>query len=112
MKLLSQAADVPSTFGLINPPAELRPLVEKGGAGGISFFLNNLISLIYLVAGIVFIFMLLFGAFQWLSSAGDKTKLESAQKTITNALIGITLFAVAFAIIKVIGVFAGFSFFR
>lgn len=112
MKLLSQAADVPSSFGLINPPSELQSFVSKGGAGGISFFLNNLITLIYIVALVVFVFMLLFGAFLWLTSAGDKTKLESAQKTITNALIGIVLFAVAFATIKVIGIFTGFVFFR
>ena len=101
-------------FGEIRPPGELLPFIQRGGqgAGGISLFLNNLISLIYILATVTFIFMLLWGAFEWLSSGGDKEKVSNAQRRITNAFIGLVLFAIAFAILQVLGVFTGFTFFR
>ncbi len=55
--------------------------------------------------------MLLWGAWDWMSSEGDKEKLSSAQKKIINAFIGILLFAVAFAVIRILGAFTGFTFF-
>ena len=103
--------NIPHTFGTINPPDEIKPFVNRPGGEGISLFFNNLISLIYIIAAVVFVFMLLWGAFEWLTSGGDKEKVASAQRRITNAIIGIVLFGVAFAIIRVIGTFTGFKFF-
>ncbi len=98
-------------FGEIKPPEELQPLVDKGGqgAGGISLFLNNLITLIYEVAIVLVVFMFLWGALEWLISGGDKEKVAEARKRIVNALIGLALLAVAFAILKVFGIFTGFT---
>lgn len=121
MKILLAAIDcltdpdrIECKFGTISPPPALKELVEKETAtpgGGISFFLSNLIALIYSLAAIVLIFMLLWGAFDWITSEGDKEKLQAAQRKIINALIGILLFAAAFAIIQVLGQFTGFKFF-
>lgn len=96
-------------FGKITPP---KAITDLGfGGGGISNFLNSLIILIYIIAGVVFVFMILWGAFEWLSSGGSKEGLESARKRIVHALIGIALFAIAFAVISLIGRFTGFTFF-
>lgn len=112
MKLL---ADIKDIFGTITPPSPLASFIpssdQTAGAAGISKFLSNAIILIYSLAAVVLIFMILWGAFEWLTSGGDKEKLSSAQKRIINAIIGIILFAVAFAIIKVLGQFTGFTFF-
>lgn len=98
-----------SVFGKINPPES----IDKLGVGsiGISKFLNNLITLIYMIATVVFVFMMLFSGLEWILSGGDKDKVASAQKRITNALIGLAIFAVAFALLNVLGVFTGFTFF-
>lgn len=100
-----------NVFGSIQPPPELLPIFQKGGAGGISFFFNNLIALIYTAAAVVFVFMILWGALEWISSGGDKEKVASARSRITHAIIGIILFGIAFAIIQVVGIFTGFTFF-
>lgn len=102
-----------NVFGIIRPPNEILPLIRQGGegAGGISLVLNNLIILIYILAGVIFIFMILWGAFQWLTSGGDKESVAGARSRIINALIGIILFGVAFAIIQIVGIFTGFEFF-
>lgn len=101
------------TFGTVKPPDAIKGLIgkDKTGAAAISKFLSNFVSLIYIAATIVLVFMLLWGAWDWLTSEGDKEKLSSAQKKIVNAFIGILLFAVAFALLRVLGAFTGFSFF-
>lgn len=109
-------ADIKDNFGTISPPPAIDKFggldLTKTGAVGISKFLSNLITLIYTLAAIVLIFMLLWGAWDWITSEGDKEKLDSARKKIINALVGIILFAVAFAIIQVFGQFTGFEFFK
>lgn len=100
-------------FGTIRAPQELIPFITQGGsgAGGISLFLNNLITLIYSIAAVIFLFMFIWGAFEWITSGGEKERVANAQKRITHALIGVVLFAVAFAVISVVGIFTGFEFF-
>lgn len=100
-------------FGKIQPPPALQNFIgtDPTGAGGISKFLSNLVALIYSLAAIVLIFMFIWGAFDWMTSGGEKEKLESARNKIISAIIGIMLFAVAFAVIQVLGVFTGFTFF-
>lgn len=104
---------VSGAFGIIQAPPILASFLDKNptGSGAISQFLSNGIKLIYSIAAIVLIFMILWGAFEWLVSGGDKEKLASAQKRIISAIIGIILFAVAFAIMGIIGMFTGFTFF-
>lgn len=110
---MKQLADVKDIFGTVSPPPALKGLVDKDptGVGGISIFLSNLIALIYMLAMFVLVFMLVWGAWDWITSGGEKEKLDGARKKLINAIIGITLFAVAFAVIKVLGVFTGFEFF-
>lgn len=110
----ARAAGIQDIFGKITPPPALKNLLkdDQTGAGAISTFLSNGITLIYSIAAIVLLFMFLWGAFQWLTSGGDKEQLAAAQKRIINAIIGIILFAVAFAVIAVLGQFTGFTFFK
>lgn len=103
------ATDISKVFGQIQPPQAIQNF--GFGAKGISKFLTNLVALIYTLAAIVLIFMILWGAFDWMSSGGDKEKVTAARERITQAFIGIILFAVAFAVIEVIGKFTGFTFF-
>ncbi|MBI2335022.1 hypothetical protein HYU96_04460 [Candidatus Daviesbacteria bacterium] len=101
-------------FGTIKPPDALKNFIgqDETGATGISRFLSNLVALFYILAAIVLIFMILWGAWDWITSEGEKEKLEAARKKIINAIVGIILFAVAFAIIQVLGQFTGFKFFE
>lgn len=103
-------SDIGKVFGQILPPQAIQYL--GFGATGISTFLSNLVVLFYSVAIIVLILMILWGAFDWITSEGDKEKLESARRKLINAVVGIMLFAVAFAIIQILGTFTGFKFFE
>jgi hypothetical protein len=72
---------------------------------GESFFaelIPNLVGLGFVVGIIIFFFVMIVGAVQWISSGGDKAALESARSKIGNAFIGVVLLLATFAILKVI----------
>lgn len=106
-------ADVKDVFGTISPPPALKGLVDKdpSGAGGLSILFSNLITLFYVIAILMLIFMIVWGALDWITSEGDKEKVAGARNKIINAIIGILLLAAAFGIIRVLGQFTGFKFF-
>ncbi len=112
MTLLADKID--ETFGKINTPPVFKAFIEKDSSGGsaISHFFSNGVTLIYYLAFVVLIIMLVWGAFDWLTSEGDKEKIASARGKLINAVIGIILFAIAFAAIQILGNFTGFTFFK
>lgn len=101
-------------FGTISPPPVIADFLktDSTGTGALSQFLSNLVVLIFSLATIVLIFMIIWGAFDWLVSEGDKEKLSGAQKKIISAFVGFILLAIAFAILRIFGQFTGFTFFK
>lgn len=65
--------------------------------------LSNAVGVMTIVAFIWFLFQLFIGAIGWLSSEGEKAKLQEAQKKITNAIIGLIIVIAAIFLIKIIG---------
>lgn len=108
-KNICRKATPTDIVGKVIPPSPIQAL--GAGGTGISTFLSNIVTLIYIIASVVFVFMILWGALQWISSGGDKEQLDNAKKRITQAIIGIILFAVAFAILRAFDTFTGFTFF-
>lgn len=99
MKLLAQES-MDKIFGKITPPgpftgdpkAELSRLIAFG------------IRMTTIVAGFFLLVYLLWGAFDWINSGGDKEKLTKAQQKITQAIIGILII---FVVIGVWGYITG-----
>lgn len=49
--------------------------------------------------GVVFLVLLLYAGYQWMTSGGDAEKVKKAQVTIRNAVIGLVIIASAWAIV-------------
>lgn len=92
---------VSTVFGLIQPP-EFIDQIGFGGEG-INRILDVFVLLIFSVGTIIFLFMILVSAVQWISSGGDKEAIAGARKRVTNAVIGLILLAVAFMLLRIIG---------
>ena len=60
------------------------------------------IKLFIFVASMVLLAFLLWGAFDWIISGGDKEKVSKAQQKITNALIGFIAIFVVFTLFGLI----------
>lgn len=85
-------------------------LGQPAGERGITFFQNFIpaaINLAFVIAVIIFFFMLIWGAIQWIASGGDKQALEAARGRVANAIIGIVILFALFAIINLISHFFG-----
>ena len=79
---------------------------------GVTFFrlfLPRLLTLGFIIGAVIFFFILIIGAIQWISSGGDKQALEGAKGKISNAVIGLVILFAVFAIIKVAENFFGIS---
>lgn len=71
--------------------------------------ISNIIALVFIIAALIFFFMLVIGGVQWMLSGGDKAATESARGRITAALIGLVIVFAAWAIMKLIETFLGIS---
>lgn len=104
MKLLADQA-IDDLFGGITPPAAM----NVGGpdpVAGLGKLIAFGINMFLLVAGMFLILYLLMGAFDWITSGGEKEKIQKAQNKITYALIGILL---VFVVLTIFIAFAGNS---
>lgn len=59
-------------------------------------------NVIITVGAIIVIFMFLWGAIEWITAGGDSGKIQSAQKRLTHAALGLFLLVMSFAIIEYI----------
>lgn len=67
----------------------------------------QMVDVAIIVSGILLLVYLVYGGMEWLTSGGDKAKLESARSKITNALIGVAIIAASFAVWKIVLTFFG-----
>lgn len=68
---------------------------------------QNILTVAISLALLALFVMLLIGGFKYLTSGGDQKATATAQQTMTSALIGIVLLALAFIIFKLIEQFTG-----
>lgn len=86
--------------------------IETDNIGsGFGPWLSSIMSFAMLIAAILVLFYLIWGAFEWITSAGDKSKLEKARQKITGAVTGIIVLAAVTAIFMVIQQFLGIQVF-
>ena len=74
------------------------------GAFGINL-IHLAISLAILAASLLVLAFVLYGGWKWMTSEGDKKKVEDARTTIIYSVIGLVVIILSFLIINVIGAF-------
>lgn len=70
---------------------------------------SNAIKILFIFGGLAVLVFLIWGAFDWITSGGDKEKVASARRKIVNALIGFALLALAGFIVSLFGQIVGFN---
>ena len=73
----------------------------------VGVFVGASLNLAFMVAGVLVFVYLVWGGIQYLTSGGDSSKVQEAQSRITTALIGFSILAVSYAIIRLISYFFG-----
>lgn len=106
MPLLAGVAIVGGLL-FVSPDATAQIDAGLGAAGAgmeqgadIDGTVGNFVNLFLYVVGVVAVIMIIYGGFQFLTSAGDSSKAGKARSTILYALIGLIVAALAYAIIN------------
>lgn len=90
-------AQSPIPVNVSSPGYGIDPATTIGG------LVTNALTIVFILAALLVLFFIVIGAFNWITSGGDKEKVGAARKTIVNALIGLALLALAFLIVRVVG---------
>ncbi len=83
MKLLAQGF-----IGKISPPPGSGAFTGDPIAA-LGTLLGKFINIFIVLAGLVMLIYMLWGALDWITSNGEKDKIQKAQNKITNAALGI-----------------------
>lgn len=77
--------------------------------GTLENFFTRLLGALTIIGGMAFLIYFVLGAFNYLTSQGDREKIAKAQRYISFAVIGLILIILAWAIIGIIGSILGFD---
>lgn len=67
------------------------------------------LQIVFIAAALAVLIYLVWGAFKWITSGGDKDAIGKARGTIVNALIGLAILALAFFITVLFGQIVGIN---
>lgn len=77
--------------------------LDANNLGGV---VSGVITVLLIGAAIIALFFLIWGGIRWITSGGDKGKVDSARQTIIASIIGLVVALLAFFIITlVLGLF-------
>lgn len=60
--------------------------------------ISSVIEIFLSFLGIIFLILMLYGGYNWMTAAGDESKVETAKSTIQRAIIGLIIIISAYAI--------------
>jgi hypothetical protein len=88
--------------------------VQHPGVGyrTINDFINAALRLAFIIALVLVLVMMVWGAVEWIFSGGNKDAVGNARNRIIHALVGLAILAVAFALVTLAGQFVGIDLLR
>ena len=81
----------------------------SGAPSTIESVFTTMFGFLTIVGGLAFLVYFIIGALSWVTGGGDEQKVEKAQKSMTNAAIGLIAIVAAYAITWIVGEILGFK---
>lgn len=78
-------------------------------ANSIGPIVGAAVAFILVIAALISLFFLIWGGISWITSGGDKAKVESARGRIIAAIVGLVIAFLAFFILSLVLSFFGLS---
>ena len=75
----------------------------------VGVLISTLVDVLIIIAALAALIYFILGGLQWITSGGDKAKVEQAQKQITNGLTGLIIVVAAYAVFVLIKNFLGLN---
>lgn len=64
---------------------------------------SNLVSQVLSFVGVLFLILMIYGGFMWMTAAGNDERVKTARKVVVSGVIGLIIILSAYAITKFIG---------
>lgn len=93
-KLLAQVLNLPGNVTINGP------LNATKNFTNLASVVNNSLTFVFAIAGILLLLYLIWGGFDYLTSMGDPKKAEAANKKISSAIIGIIIIFISYWIVQ------------
>lgn len=92
-------------IGCISPPSYIQPGIDPatGKLTGIMVFLNSLLRLVFIVAGIWGFLNLIIAGFGFMTAGGDTKKVTQAWDRIWQSLLGLLIIVASFLLAAIFG---------
>jgi len=71
-------------------------------ADNIGVLVNTAVTILLVIAVLISLFFLIWGGIRWITSGGDKGKVDEARKHIVAAIIGLVIALLAYFILTVV----------
>lgn len=82
----------------------INPIAKFNSLGSV---LNLVLPTVMIVAALLFLAILLYGAFTYVTSSGEQDKVQKARKTITYSVLGLVLILFSYLIVSLVGLVIG-----
>ncbi len=99
--LLAATVNTDSIIGKINPPNN-SDLYTGDVNAGLGKLISTAIQIFFFVAALATLLYMMLGAFDWITSGGEKEKVAKAQNKIQSAAIGLVLIVVVLVVFNVL----------
>lgn len=102
MKLLSSFFQAVNSLLVKNVYADESTVPEVLGIPSFQEIITFLVRFFFFIAGLAALIFLILGALSWITSSGDKEKVEAAQKKIQAAVIGLVVLVAVVSLVAVL----------
>lgn len=99
--------------GLSGAIPSLKPIFQAGenSAGNVGGIISTILPYLFVFAGLLLLFYLIYGGFHMMIAAGDEKGLAEAKGKITNALVGFLLLFISYWLVQVVEFILGIKIF-
>lgn len=115
--LIAQGNDLKEIpLGDFTPPTDAYSagaVGDKSGEaalGNLESFISNIIGFLTVLASLFFVIYFIIGAFQWITSGGDKGKLENARNRMMYGVLGMVIIVASYSILGLLSGLIGIDF--
>lgn len=100
-------------IGTFQPPTDAYSegsATKRGALDNMEQFLSTLIGFMTVLGSILFVIYFVLGAFEWITSAGDKGKLEKARNRMLYGVLGMILIVASYSLLGLLSGIIGLDF--
>ena len=85
------------------------PFTAANAGVGAENLISTIVGFLTIISGLAFIVYLIIAGFNWITAGPDMEKVKKAQSNITNAITGLLIVIIAYAVTAALGALFGSS---